>query len=318
MKTTPTVLAVIDVGTLKVKFEVREYTDQTTMNVLFKDKKLTVLGRDLTKNDGVLLEPAIQTTIEAILEFKQKMHDLKVSNFKAVTTAAIRVAKNGQDALEKIHTATGIQLDVLTHEQEAHIFFEHVSKMIPDKTVAVADIGGGSVQVAIGKNGIVDYTHLFKTGSYFMQETFYKTHFPTQEELRIARDYVAQEFRQLRQQPYRIDEIVYGSTNIIDYLQVVNLNLEPSGYAEPHPFRAQIADLEALFEKITQLSYEDRMPLYPAEPYYMWSTDNSLMNIFELAEIFTIESIIPTNENISAGIFSQLLQQTLHNTSNAQ
>ena len=48
--------AVIDVGTLKCKFEISEFSSDFDATTLYKDKQLTVLGRDLDKNDNQILE----------------------------------------------------------------------------------------------------------------------------------------------------------------------------------------------------------------------------------------------------------------------
>ncbi len=304
-------LAVIDVGTLKSKFEIRDYRSPDQYSVVYKDKKLTVLGRDLPKTNGMIIDSAIKTTIEALNEFKLKMKELAVKTHLAVTTEAVRNAKNSEAVLRRIKDETGLKLIVLSHQDEAEIFFKHVANSFNNKRVAVADIGGGSVQVVIGKGSTIEYVHLFKTGTYFMQETFFKTHKPEKNELLAAQNYVKQEFKSLRDLGLVVDELVYGSTNIIDFMKAVNIKLKKSNYTDPHPYRSHINELKSVYEKISPMKYEDRMELFPEEPYYMWSADNALVNIIEMAEILNLDSVIPTNENISSGLFRQLYRQSL-------
>ena len=64
--------------------------------------------------------------------------------------------------------------------------------------------------------------------------------------------------------------------------------------------------LHPLYEKIIALSYEDRMPMYPEEPYYMWAADKALMNIFQICEYLKISKVIPSNNNISTAILYDL------------
>ena len=56
--------AVIDVGTLKSKFEVREFDSAFNSKVLCREKELTVLGRDLDKTDGMIIRKAIIETTQ--------------------------------------------------------------------------------------------------------------------------------------------------------------------------------------------------------------------------------------------------------------
>lgn len=299
-------LAIIDVGTLKSKFEIRDYDSPLHYKVIHKDKKLTVLGRDLPKNKGMIIDSAVQTTINALNTFKIKMEKCKVNRYMAVTTEALRKAKNANKVLAQIEKSTGIKLTILSHKDEAEIFFKHITHSFKNKRIAVADIGGGSVQVVIGKGNDIEYVHLFDTGTYFMQEEFFKTHTPTPKELLYAREYVQKTFQPITELKTSVDEIIYGSTNIIDFMKAMNINLTPSSHPTPHRYRSDVDELKKVYNKISPMAYEDRMGLYPDEPYYMWSADNALVNIIELAEIFQLNSVIPTNENISSGLFRQL------------
>lgn len=236
--------AVIDAGTLKVKFEIREFTNSGHSKTLYKDKKLTVLGRDLQKSDNKILESSAKATIEALQEFKQKMIKHRVNGHEAITTEAIRRASNSKEVLERIARETGITLQILTHEDEAKLFFHHIAKSFPDKRIAVADIGGGSVQLIVGTNEKIEYTHLFKTGTYFMQEQFSSSHHPTSAEIEKARQHIKNEFANLTLQNLHVDELIYGSTNIINFMQAIDIPLQVSGYDSSHPHRARRADLE--------------------------------------------------------------------------
>jgi len=308
MSNTTVNLAVIDVGTLKCKFEVREFTADGKSRVLHRDKKLTVLGRDLAKTNNQIIDSAVQTTIEALKEFQLVMKRHKVRKYAAVTTEAVRKATNADEVLALIQKETGIQLKVMTHEDEAKVFFRQIAKSFPGKNIAVTDIGGGSVQLVIGHDHTIAHAYLFKTGTYFMQEEFSASHHPTLQELAAAKAYVIKEFKPLTQTPHHVTELIYGSTNIIDFMQAVGIKLQPSHYTEPHLYRAHRDELEKLYQKVIALPYETRMDMYPDEPYYMWSVDNALINIFAFMDILGVDTVIPTNENISSGLFSELLE----------
>lgn len=298
--------AVIDVGTLKSKFEVREFDQNMNSSVVTRQKELTVLGRDLDKTNNMIIDKAINTTIEALKKFNREMKRLKVDKYKAVGTEAIRKAVNAEEVLKRIENETGIKLEILDHKSEAEIYFRSVSKDFPGKKIAVSDIGGGSVQVVIGKDKTIFETHLFKTGTYFMQETFSKTHHPTIEELQKAIKYVNQELKPLSKTKHSVDLLVYGSTNIIDFLQAMNVKLRLNKKSNDHRYWTKVDNLQPIYKKIIALSYEDRMPMYPAEPYYMWAADKALMNIFQIGKYLKVKKIVPSNSNISSGILHSL------------
>lgn len=310
MKTEKTIrTAVIDVGTLKSKFEVREFDSAFNSKVLCREKELTVLGRDLDKTGGIIIRKAIDVTVDALNKFKKRIIELRVDKYKAVTTEAIRKAKNSKEVLKEIKDRTGIDLDVLGHEDEARIYFRSVSKDFPDKTIAVSDIGGGSVQVVIGKDEDIYEIHLFKTGTYFMQEALSKTHHPTLKELENAKKYVEKEMVSLSKTKYPPKLLVYGSTNIINFLTAMNVNFSKNKNSMSHPYKIDINKLKPVYKKIIKFSYEDRMPMFPEEPYFMWSAENALLNVFQIAEYLSTNTIVPSNNNISSGILYELAQE---------
>ncbi len=301
------IVAVIDVGTLKSKFEIREFDENFNSKVLYKDKQLTVMGRDLPKTNNMIIEKSILKTIEALNMFKDKMTEYKVEKYLAVTTEAIRKATNSEEVLNRIEESTGIKLEVLSQKDEARLLFESVSKDFPDQEIAVADIGGGSVQVVIGENTKIHETYLFKSGTYFMQEEFSESHHPAAEELQTAIDYVRTELKGLGESKRNPKVIVYGTTNIIEFLETMNVDLEDrEGLQGDHPYSIDVAKLRPLYDKIIALSYEDRMPMYEKEPYYMWAADKALMNIFQISEYLNCRIIVPSNNNISSGILYDL------------
>ncbi|PIZ46400.1 hypothetical protein CO180_04485 [candidate division WWE3 bacterium CG_4_9_14_3_um_filter_41_6] len=302
--------AVIDVGTLKSKFEVCEFDQSYVSETICREKELTVLGRDLDKTDGMIVRTSIETTIDALKSFKEKIEKLKVDKYRAVTTEAIRQAKNAKQVLKEIESKTGISLEVLSHEDEAKLYFNSVSKDFPNKVIAVSDIGGGSVQVVIGKNDEIYETHLFKTGTYFMQETLSKTHHPTKKELANAKEYVKKALKSLSNSKHEPKMLVYGTTNIIDFLKAMSVKLQKHSGVIDHPYKTDVKNLYPLYEKIVALPYEERMSMFPAEPYYMWSAENALINIFQISNFLNTSVIVPSNNNISSGILYNLAKLT--------
>jgi hypothetical protein len=78
-----------------------------------------------------------------------------------------------------------------------------------------------------------------------------------------------------------------------------------------HPFKVNIERLYPVYEEIIKHSYEDRMSMFPAEPYYMWSAENALLNVFQICDYLKTSTIVPSNNNISSGILYELAMEVL-------
>lgn len=142
-----------------------------------------------------------------------------------------------------------------------------------------------------------------------MQETLYKTHHPTKKELANAKKYVKSEMKSLAKTKQKPELLVYGTTNIIDFLKAMNVKLDENNGAFDHPFRTQIKRLYPVYERIIALPYEERMSMFPAEPYYMWSAENALIDIFQISKFLGTDIVVPSNNNISSGILYELAKE---------
>ncbi len=301
--------ALIDIGTLKIKFEIDEIDKDQRRKVFYKAKELTVMGRDLPKTNGMIVEESIQKAIHTLLVYREVLQKNKVKHYKVIATEALRKAKNVNQVLSRIKGETGFDIEIISAQEEASTLFKSVSRDFPNQTIAVVDVGGGSVQVIVGKDNDIFEIYPFKAGTYFMQEEFYATHFPTQKEYGNAKQFLKQEFIPLKQCMHKPEYIVYGTTNIIDFMKAMSIKLEKYIFTGSHQYKTNIKSLKEVYEKIKKLSYEDRMPLYPEEPYYMWSADNAILIIEQISQYLQCKEIVPSNNNTSIGMLENLAKE---------
>ncbi len=106
----------------------------------------------LHKN-GLINDAAVERIILAIHEAKE-IFDL--SEAYAVTTAAVRMAKNGEEVLEKIKDETGLSFIMIEAKKEAMLTALAVkwrlTKLGYDGSHLLMDLGGGSTEITLGEN----------------------------------------------------------------------------------------------------------------------------------------------------------------------
>lgn len=298
-------VAVIDIGTLKTKFVAAEFDSSGERTILAKDKKLTVIGRDLEKNHNHISDTSLQTQITALEDFLLVIRQLGIDRFRVIGTEAMRRASNNTQVLDAITSTTGVPTEILSHEEEARIFFRAIASDITGD-LAVADIGGGSVQLTIGSSAGISETHLLKTGTYMLQERFRTDNHPTPAQQAAAWDYVRSHVASLglRPQPHLI--FVCGSTNIIDFFRETGIPMTGRNDSRYHPYKSQLDSLRSLYDKLQDHPFEKRMELFPSEPYFMWGADKTIMNVRSLCEALGIEEVVPSNMNLSDGLLREL------------
>ncbi len=300
--------AIIDIGTLKTKFVIAEFDKDLKRKILYKDKKLTVIGRDLDKTDNIIIQKSIDKQVEALKEFMAKIRKYKVKAYRVIGTEALRRAKNSKGVLSIIEKITKQPTDLLTHEDEAKIYFNVIANDL-DGDLAVADIGGGSVQLTIGNKDSIASMHLLKTGVYYLQEKFGQSHLPTKQDQDDAWAYVRSEVSKLKLNKNKKIKFVYGSTNIIDFFKETGIKLKKVDHTVEHPYKSATAELLKLYHKLMPYTYEERMEFFPSEPYYMWGADKAIMNVVALCEALGVNDVIPSNMNISDGLLLDLVKK---------
>lgn len=102
--------------------------------------------------DGSISEIGVRAIIVAIAEAAELALTLHLDAFLPMATSAIREATNGEEVLRRIHTETGVELQVLSGDEEAKLTFLAVRRWYgwSARNILVFDIGGGSLEISQG------------------------------------------------------------------------------------------------------------------------------------------------------------------------
>ncbi len=144
-------LGVIDVGSNTVHLLVVDAHPGAQPLPASKHKIELRLSEHVT-DDGMVADEGRDRLADFVAECQQVAEDQGVEDLRGFVTSAIREAPNGEAVLAHVAERTGIRLDVLTGEEEARLTFLAVRRWFgwSAGTLLVADIGGGSLELAQG------------------------------------------------------------------------------------------------------------------------------------------------------------------------
>jgi len=139
--------AAIDLGTNSCRMLIAEPVG-AQFKVVDAFSKSVRLGMD-PERTGYLSVPAIQRTISALRTCADKIENFDVKNTKFVATEACRRAQNGRDFLDRVHTETGLKLEIIKPSEEARLAVVSCASLVEEesKQVLIVDIGGGSTEL---------------------------------------------------------------------------------------------------------------------------------------------------------------------------
>ncbi|HPW89513.1 MAG TPA: exopolyphosphatase, partial [Kaistella chaponensis] len=124
------------------------------------------LGMDVfTKGE---IGPERKTMIlDSMRIFSDLMKIYKVEHYRACATSAMRDAKNGPEIIKEVQESSGIDIEIISGDEEASLVFEnHIAEGL-DKNFAYLyiDVGGGSTELNFFENGKKKYEKSFNIGT---------------------------------------------------------------------------------------------------------------------------------------------------------
>jgi exopolyphosphatase/guanosine-5'-triphosphate,3'-diphosphate pyrophosphatase len=169
----PARYAVIDAGTNSIKFHIGERAADGTWRPVVDRAEVTRLGQDLEQRGSIAPE-ALERTIDAIAGMVEEAKAAGVLAIAAAGTAGLRVATDSAAAIEAIRARTGVEIEVISGEEESRLAY--VATMaglgMAEGSLAVFDTGGGSTQFTFGHGRTVDERFSVPVGAVRYTERF--------------------------------------------------------------------------------------------------------------------------------------------------
>ncbi|MBA2404701.1 MAG: ethanolamine ammonia-lyase reactivating factor EutA [Bdellovibrionales bacterium] len=124
------------------------------------------LGEDVFATGNISNEK-MDLTEEAFIKLLHLFIGYKVTDVKARATSAMRDSKNGRILIERIFHSTGILIETISGIEEASMIYQAVAGQIAikKKTALLMDVGGGSTELIVVKNGKISGIGSFNVGT---------------------------------------------------------------------------------------------------------------------------------------------------------
>jgi exopolyphosphatase/guanosine-5'-triphosphate,3'-diphosphate pyrophosphatase len=144
-------LGVLDVGSNTVHLLVVDAHRGAHPTPMHDDRWLLRLAEHVG-SDGKLSKAGEKALLTAVQKAKQQAADRDCDELLCFVTSAIREADNGSAVLRRVREQTGVDLQVLSGEDEARLTFLAVRRWFGWSAgrLLVLDIGGGSLELASG------------------------------------------------------------------------------------------------------------------------------------------------------------------------
>ena len=242
------ILAAIDIGSNAARLLITEVTVTEKKTVFEKLNLVRVplrLGFDVFDRKEISPEKAAMF-LNTIRSFKYLMDAYAVTHCKAAATSAMRDARNSAELLESIRKATGLEIEVISGDDEASFIYEnHIAENLDKENAYLyIDVGGGSTELTCFADNHLLFKKSFNIGTIrLIKNQVTEAHWDG------MKDFLKKEIRGMGKQLTAI-----GSGGNIN--KVFSLSKRKDG----KPLSLEL--LRDYFKELSSFSVEDRMKLY--------------------------------------------------------
>ncbi len=173
VKTAERVVGFIDIGTNAVRLLVVRINPNLSYTIISQEKEVVRLGEQEFK-DCILRPDAKERAIFVCGKFAALARTYGADEIVSVGTSAIREAINRDEFLGELKAKTGLEVKVISGQEEARLIWLGVSSGIDigDQKALFIDLGGGSTEIAIANQNECFYINSLRLGAIRLTSQF--------------------------------------------------------------------------------------------------------------------------------------------------
>jgi len=252
-------VAAIDIGSNSIRQIVADVSPEGAIQVVDEMKAAPRLAAGLSTT-GELSETSVDSALEALERMATLARQLGAERIDAVATSAVRDAANADAFLSAIIRATGLKVRVVDGEEEARLSFRSAVAhfdMGVGRTV-VLDIGGGSLELVLTAEGVIERLGSLPFGAIRLTEEFFVDGVSPKAVKRLRRS-IADDIRgQIPRRDWRGAQVI-GSGGTFTNLAGIHLARHGILTARSvHASRVPRSELEHILDMLAQMSSDER------------------------------------------------------------
>ncbi len=252
-------LAAIDIGSNSIRQIVADVSPAGDIRVVDEMKAAPRLGAGVD-HSGALSDTSMAAALEALSHMAALARQLGAERVVAVATSAVRDAANGAEFLRRVREETGLEVRLVDGDEEALLSFRSALAHfeLGAGRTAVVDIGGGSLELALAADGLVEHIISLPFGAVRLTERWLADE-PIERGVRRLRKSVRKELKDgVPRRDWRGAQVI-GSGGTFTSLAGVNLARQGVQTAPSvHGTCVTRVELERILDRLVAMSPDER------------------------------------------------------------
>lgn len=256
-------LAAIDVGSNSVHMMIADVSRDGHIDVVDRIKEMVRLGRRVFTT-GRLSSESMDLAVRALGNFRRLARVRRVERMRAVATSAVREARNRTEFIRRIKRETGIGVEIISGIDEARLIFQAARHALglEGGPHLLVDVGGGSVELVLVKDGQPLWMRSVKLGVARLTERFLLDDPPTRPQLRRLEEHLEAEIGGLMRKARRKGAVrAIGTSGTINTLVAMARAARGEELGRLHGASASTAEIAKLAKQIVEANSALRVEL---------------------------------------------------------
>ena len=188
--------AVIDLGTNTFHLIIAEVSG-SAVNILYKTNVPVRLGEGKI-NENIIIPTAFERGINTLKSFSESIEAYNATAVRAIATSAVRSATNGLEFVKAAKENAGIDIEIITGDQEAEYIFSGVKATgIVEDLSLIMDIGGGSTEFIICNRDQLLWKKSYDIGAARLMQAYFRSDPINEQDKAAINDRLDQELKDL-------------------------------------------------------------------------------------------------------------------------
>lgn len=188
--------AIVDLGSNTIRLSVYEKKPDDSFDLLFSEKEMAGLAGYII--NGQMTFSGIVRACEALWHFRYLLSLFGMNEMNVFATASLRNISNTQQAVDEIRSRTGLQVDVISGEDEARLGYYGALSSAKLESGALFDIGGGSTELVVFSQKQITNAQSLDIGSLNLFRKHVEGLWPKKPEITSILEHINQEFAQIQ------------------------------------------------------------------------------------------------------------------------
>lgn len=293
--------AVIDIGSSIIKYKIYDYSNDNLEPVIINDKRTSLISY---RKEDKLTQEGISVLIDTLSEFISYSDKLNVDNSYFYATASLRNIKNKEEVLNKVKEKLGVDIKILTGEEEAKNSFKSINWIkTPQNEGLLVDIGGGSTEITIFEKKEPLEQKSIQSGVLKIYDNYVSLLLPTKKEQKQIIQEIQEKISELnfmntsKEYLYGIGKTIVTLKKLFDYLGIEN-----------EENIIDIKDIDYILNKLCDNTKENFKPLLLVDSERVHTIIPSLLIIKAIAIEFNIQKVFVCNVTLQDGLILNIIE----------